>query len=78
MEADLETLSFEEAVQLFKEWGFLVEQGPRHGEITIILEGPDHRSYYVCEPAQLPLMASAILRVRWRTGAITGPVLDEQ
>jgi hypothetical protein len=76
MEPDFEKLSFEKAVQLFKGWGFLVEQGPRHGEVTIILEGPDHRSYYVCEPAQLPLMASAILRVRWRTGAMMSPVLD--
>jgi hypothetical protein len=76
LEPNFETLSFEEAVQLFKGWGFLVEQGPRPGEVTLIHEGPDHRSYYVCEPEKLPEMAAAVLRVRWRTGAMLAPVSD--
>jgi hypothetical protein len=76
MEPNLETLSFEEAVRLFKEWGFLVEEGPRHGEVTLKLEGPDHRSYYVCESEKLPGMAESVLRVRWGTGAMMAPVLD--
>jgi hypothetical protein len=76
LETDFEKLSFEKAVELFKGWGFLVEQGPRHGEVTLILEGPDHRSYYVCEPEKLPEMATAVLRVRWRTGAMLAPVSD--
>ena len=74
MEPDFDMLSFENAVKLFNEWGFLVEQGPRHGEVTLILEGPDYRSYYVCEPEKLPEMAASVLRVRWRTGVMMAPV----
>ena len=70
MEPDFEKLSFEKAVQLFKGWGFLVEQGPRPGEVTLILEGPTHRSCHVCEPEKLLKMASGILRVRWWAGAM--------
>ena len=76
LETDFEKLSFEKAVELFKEWGFLVEQGPRHGEVTLILQGSDHRSYYVCESEKLPEMAASVLRVRWRTGAMLSPVSD--
>ena len=76
MEPDFRKLSFEKAVQLFKRWGFLVEQGPRDGEVTLILEGPDHRSYYVCETEELPEMAKSVLRMRWSTGAMMAPVLD--
>ena len=76
MEPDFEKLSFEKAVQLFKAWGFLVEQGLRHGEVTLVLEGPGFRSYYVCETEKLPEMATAVLRVRWCSGAMTAPVLD--
>jgi len=71
LELDFEQLSYEKAVQLFKGWGFLVEQGPRPEEVTLILEGPAHRSYHVYEPDQLLEMAAFILRVRWRTGAMT-------
>jgi hypothetical protein len=76
LETDFENLSFEKAVRLFNGWGFLVEQGPRDGEVTLILEGPDHRSYYVCEPEKLPEMAASVLRVRWRTGAMLAAVSD--
>lgn len=70
MEPDFEKLSFEKAVQLFRGWGFVVEQGPRPGEVTLILEGSTRRSYHVCEPEKLLEMASGILRVRWWTGAM--------
>ena len=76
MEPDFAKLSFEKAVQLFKGWGFTVEQGPRHGEVTLMLEGPGHRSYYVCETEQLPEMANSVLRMRWCAGAMMVPVLD--
>ena len=76
MEPDFEKLSFEEAVQLFQGWGFLVERGPRPGEVTLILEGSTHRSCYVCESKKLPEMAISVLRVRWCTGAMMAPVLD--
>jgi hypothetical protein len=76
LETDFEKLSFEKAVELFKGWGFLVEQGPRHGEVTLILDGPDHRSCYVCDPEKLPEMAASVLRVRWYTGAMVTPVSD--
>jgi hypothetical protein len=70
------TLSFEKAIRLFKGWGFLVEPGPGTEEVTLVLEGPAHRSYYVYKAAQLPQIAAAALRVRWRTGALLAPVLD--
>jgi hypothetical protein len=70
LETDFEKLSFEKAVQLFKEWGFLVEPGPRPGEVTLILEGSTYRSCYVCDPENLQEMAAAVLSVRWCTGRI--------
>jgi len=76
LEPDFGELSFEKAVQLFKGWGFTVEQGPRHGEVTLILEGLDHRSYHVCETEQLPEMAKSVLHMRWCAGAMMAPVLD--
>jgi hypothetical protein len=78
VETDFEKLSFEKAVQLFKEWGFLVQEGPRPAEVTLILDGPAHRSWYVCQPDQLVEMASVILQVRLFTRAMTIPVLDIQ
>jgi len=78
LETDFEKLSFEKAVQLFEEWGFTVQQGPRTAEVTLILEGLAHRSYYVCQPEQLAEMATAVLRQRLRTGPIVTPVLDVQ
>jgi len=65
-------LSFERAVQLFEEWGFRVEKGPGHDEITLILEGSAHRSYYVYEVNRLPQIAAAALRVRRNIGAKKG------
>jgi len=78
LEPNFEEPSFEKAIQLFKEWGFLVEQGPGTEEVTLILEGPAHRSCHVFEAVLLPQLAAAALRVRWRNGAILGPVLDVQ
>ena len=78
LQIELKKLSFEKAVQLFKEWGFLVQEGPRTGEVTLILDGPNHRSWYVCQHEQLVKMAVVILRVRFLTGAMTVPVLDVQ
>ena len=78
MRPNLEDLSVEKALQLFKEWGFLLEQGPRSGQVTLILEGPDRRSYYVYEVTHLPEMGAAIVDVRWRNGAMMSPVSDVQ
>jgi len=78
LETDFERLSFEKAVQLFKGWGFLVQEGPGPGEVTIILDGPNSRPFSVCYPEQLSEMAAVILRVRLLTGAMTVPVLDVQ
>lgn len=68
MESNFAKLSFKRAVQLFQQWGFRVEEGPGHEEVTLILEGPSHRSYYVYEIAQLPQIAAAALRVRQNSG----------
>ena len=48
------SLSFEESVGLFQNWGFRVEPGPRPVEVTLILEAPDHRSHYVPPSSMLP------------------------
>ena len=78
LETDFEKLSFEKAVRLFREWGFLVQEGPGPAEVTIILDGPNSRTFCVCYPEQLSEMAAVILRVRLLTGAMTVPVLDVQ
>ena len=78
LETDFETLSFEKASELFENWGFLVQQGPRTTEVTIILEGPCHRSYYVCEPEQVSDMAAVILRQRLQIRAMRSPILEVQ
>ena len=78
LETDFEKLSFQEAVQLFKGWGFLLQQGFRTEEVTLLLEGPTHRSYCVCQPDQLVEMAATVLRHRLRAGAMMTPVWDVQ
>ena len=78
MESNFAKLSFERAVQLFQEWGFRVEEGPGHEEVTLILEGPDHRSYYVYEVAQLPHIAAVALRVRQNRGVIKAQQYSSQ
>jgi hypothetical protein len=57
-------ISFEQAVVLFKEWGFVVEPGPGAGEVSLIIETPDHKTYCVYEAYLLPEIAAAILEVR--------------
>ena len=55
-----------------------MEQGPGSGQVTLMLEEPGRRSYYVYEATHLPEMAAAILDVRWRNGATMSPVSDGQ
>ena len=62
-------LSFDSAVALFKQWGFEIEVGPRVGEVTLILDGPDFRTTTVYEASMLPDIAGAALEIRWRNGA---------
>jgi hypothetical protein len=69
LESNFAKLSFKGAVQLLQKWGFRVEEGPGHEEVTLILEGPAHRSYYVYEVAELPQIAEVALRVRRNIGA---------
>jgi hypothetical protein len=76
LEPYFETLSFENVIQLFKGWGFLVEPGPGTEEVTLVLERPAHRSYCVYKTGQRPQIAAAALRVRWRSPALLAPVLD--
>ncbi len=63
-------LSFEDAVKLFKQWGFVVEPGPRPEEVTLILEGPDYRTYSVYEAHMLPQIAAVAMQVRWQNGFV--------
>jgi hypothetical protein len=67
---DFGSLSFEDAVRLFKEWGFIVEPGPRPEEVTLLLEGPDYRTYSVTDAHELPELAAAALRIRWQNGML--------
>ena len=61
-------LSYSEAVHLFEQWGFKVEPGPRAGEVTLILDTPEGRTYAVHPVELLPQMAISALAVRWRNG----------
>ncbi len=63
-------LSFEDAVSLFKSWGFQVELGPRPEEVTLLLVAPDYRTYCVYPICLLPQMAAVALRVRMQNGAM--------
>ena len=64
------SLSFEDAIRLFKPWGFQVEPGPRPEEVTLIVEGPDYRTVSVYDAGMLPEIAAAALRVRWQNGTL--------
>jgi len=68
----LKPLSFEDAVRLFKQWGFQVEPGPRPEEVTLILEGPGHRTYAVYEASMLPQIAAVALDIRWQNRVVAG------
>lgn len=78
MEPDFENLSFEKAAQLFEGWGFVVEHGPDPGEVTLILEGSAHRSYYICKHEKLPELAASVLRIRWCGGMLVAGGLEVQ
>jgi hypothetical protein len=56
--------SFEEAVYLLEEWGFVVESGPQPDEVTLIIEGRDYRTYAVHKSHMLPQIVNVMLRVR--------------
>ena len=54
------SLSFEDSVRLFKQWGFQVEPGPRPEQITVILEGSDFRAVSVYDAQILPEIAATV------------------
>jgi hypothetical protein len=70
------TVSFEEAVCLFKEWGFVVEPGPRAGEVTLVIDAPDHRHYTVYDAEMLSGIATVALEVRWQNGSMAAERSD--
>lgn len=63
-------LTFEEAVDMFEQWGFQVKPGPQPEEVTLILEGPDYRTYTVYEARRLSQIADVALQIRWQNGAL--------
>jgi hypothetical protein len=63
-------LSFEDAVRLFEGWGFQVEPGLHSGEVTLILQEDDHRTYAVHPATMLPEMAKVALHIRWWNGTM--------
>jgi hypothetical protein len=64
------------AVLLFRQWGFLVEPGPGPEEVTLIVEGPDYRTYSVHDVDLLPQMAMVALQVGWANGAWGCPMME--
>lgn len=62
-----ESLSFEDAIQLFKMWGFTVEPGPRPAEVSLIIAGADFRTCIVYDAHRLTQIAHAALQVRWQS-----------
>ncbi len=64
------TLTFEDAIKLFREWGFGVEPGPLPGEVTLISEGEDYRTTCVHPAGMLVQIAAVALRVRFQNGAV--------
>jgi hypothetical protein len=68
---DFDSLSFEDAIRLFKQWGFQVEPGPRPEEVTLILEGPGYRTHSVHDAHILPKMAAVALHAHWQNGMLT-------
>lgn len=66
-----ESLSLEDAIRLFRSWGFQVEPGPRPEEITLVLNEPDYRTTSVCNASMLPAIAAVALRVRWQNGMLS-------
>lgn len=69
------SISFEDAVRLFLRWGFQVEPGPRPDQVTLILQGPDHRTYCVYPAGLLTELAATALRVRYCSGALSNAAL---
>jgi len=63
-------LSFEDAIRLFKGWGFQVEPGPHLDEVTLILEEAGYRTYAVHPATMLPEIAKVALHIRWRNGTM--------
>jgi hypothetical protein len=57
-------MSFERAVNLFKEWGFRVEPGPEPEEVTLWVDTPGHRVCSVYPAHLLPKIAAVIYQVR--------------
>ena len=66
-----ESLSLEDAIRLFRSWGFQVEPGPRPEDITVILKGPDYRTVSVYDAWMLPSIAALVLRMRWQNGMLS-------
>jgi hypothetical protein len=62
-------LSFEDAVRLFKEWGFQVDPGPNPEEVTLILQEDNYQTYAVHPAKMLPEMAEIALYIRCWNGA---------
>jgi hypothetical protein len=59
-------MSFEEAVNLFKDWGFRVEPGPEPEEVTLWIDALDHHTCCVYPAHLLPEIANVIQQVRTR------------
>ncbi|MBN1314149.1 MAG: hypothetical protein JXA42_01730 [Anaerolineales bacterium] len=70
-------LSFNDAVSLFKEWGFQIEPGPMPGEITLIIEEGSYRVSTVFQADNLSEIAAFVLKVRWDNGLMAPSVVTD-
>ena len=64
-------LSYQEAVHLFRRWGFQVEPGPGGNEVTLIVETQDSRTCTVHPVDRLPRIAALSLAARWRNRKVS-------
>ncbi len=64
------SLSFENAVTVFKARGFRVEPGPTPEEVTLILDAQDHRTYCVYPARVLTELAIIALPFKFMNGTL--------
>lgn len=70
-------LSFNDAIDLFKEWGFRVEPGPLPGEISLIIEDESCRLCTVFDADYLAEIAAFVLKMRWDNGLFSRTVITD-
>ena len=63
-------LSFEDAVNLFKQRGYIVKLGPNPGEVTLIFSDHTGNTYCVYEKTMLVSIALEIITLQSQRAAV--------